>query len=68
MAMRKTDFTLPTLDDLFTTQEMRDDAKLERVQNIPLSKRSRIIHLRCRRLKHCNLSTIPKKGAQNQAP
>ena len=36
--MRKTDFTLPKLDDLFTTQEMRDDAKLERVQNIPLSK------------------------------
>lgn len=35
--MRKTDFTLPTLDDLFTTQEMRDNAKLERVQNIPLS-------------------------------
>ena len=35
--MRKSDFTLPTLDDLFTTQEMRDDAKLERVQNIPLS-------------------------------
>ena len=35
--MRKTDFTLPTLDDLFTTQEMRDDAKLERVRNIPLA-------------------------------
>ena len=35
--MRKTDFTLPKLDDLFSTQEMRDDAKLERVQNIPLS-------------------------------
>ena len=35
--MRKSDFTLPKLDDLFTTQEMRDDAKLERVQNIPLS-------------------------------
>ena len=35
--MRKTDFTLPKLDDLFTTQEMRDDAQLERVQNIPLS-------------------------------
>lgn len=35
--MRKTDFTLPTLDDLFTTQEMRDDAKLERVHNIPIS-------------------------------
>ena len=36
--MRKSDFTLPKLDDLFSTQEMRDDAKLERVQNIPLSK------------------------------
>lgn len=36
--MRKSDFTLPTLDDLFTTQEMRDDAKLERVQNIPIFK------------------------------
>ena len=35
--MRKSDFTLPTLDDLFTTQAERDDAKLERVQNIPLS-------------------------------
>lgn len=35
--MRKSDFTLPKLDDLFTTQEMRDDAKLERVLNIPLS-------------------------------
>lgn len=35
--MRKSDFTLPKLDDLFTTQEMRDDAKLERVQNIPLN-------------------------------
>ena len=27
---------LPTLDDLFTTQAERDDAKLERVKNIPL--------------------------------
>ena len=35
--MRKSDFTLPKLDDLFTTQEMRDDAKLERVHNISLS-------------------------------
>ena len=38
MTKRKSDFTLPTLDDLFTTQEMRDDAKLERVKNIPLDK------------------------------
>lgn len=36
MTKRKSDFTLPTLDDLFTTQAERDDAKLERVNNIPL--------------------------------
>ena len=35
--MRKSDFTLPTLDDLFSTQAERDDAKLERVRNIPLA-------------------------------
>ena len=34
--MRKSDFTLPTLEDLFSTQEERDDAKLERVKDIPL--------------------------------
>ena len=33
MTKRKSDFTLPTLDDLFTTQAERDDAKLERVKN-----------------------------------
>lgn len=38
MTKRKSDFTLPTLDDLFTTQAERDDAKLERVKNIPLDK------------------------------
>ena len=36
MTKRKSDFTLPTLDDLFTAQAERDDAKLERVKNIPL--------------------------------
>lgn len=36
MTKRKSDFTLPTLDDLFTTQAERDYAKLERVKNIPL--------------------------------
>ena len=35
--MRKSDFTLPTLDDLFSTQAERDEAKLERVRNIPLA-------------------------------
>lgn len=38
MTKRKSDFTLPTLDDLYTTQAERDDAKLERVKNIPLDK------------------------------
>lgn len=37
MTKRKSDFTLPTLDDLFSTQEERDDAKLERVRIIPLN-------------------------------
>ncbi len=36
MTTRKSDFTLPTLDDLFSTQAERDDAKLERVKDIPL--------------------------------
>lgn len=36
MTKRKSDFTLPTLDDLFSTQAEREDAKLERVKNIPL--------------------------------
>jgi len=36
MTKRKSDFTLPTLEDLFSTQEERDDAKLERVKDIPL--------------------------------
>ena len=38
MIKRKSDFALPTysLDDLFSSQEERDDAKLERVKDIPL--------------------------------
>ncbi len=36
MAGRKSDFTLPTLDDLFSTQEMRDDAKLAKIRDISL--------------------------------
>ena len=36
MAGRKSDFTLPTLDDLFSTQELRDDAKLTKLRDIPL--------------------------------
>ena len=36
MAGRKSDFTLPTLDDLVSTQELRDDAKLSKIRDIPL--------------------------------
>ena len=36
MAGSKSDFTLPTLDDLFSTQELRDDAKLSKIRDIPL--------------------------------
>ena len=39
MTKRKYDFTLPTtsLDELFSSQEEWDDAKLERVKDIPLT-------------------------------
>ena len=39
MTKRKSDLTLPTtsLDELFSSQEERDDAKLERVKEIPLN-------------------------------
>lgn len=38
MTERKSDFTLPTnmLDDLFSTQEERDDAKLSKIRDISL--------------------------------
>lgn len=38
MAGRKSDFTLPTntLDELFSTQEERDDAKLSKIRDVPL--------------------------------
>lgn len=36
---KKSDFTLPTtaLDDLFSTQEQRDEAKLQKIRDIPIS-------------------------------
>ena len=36
MAGRKSDFVLPTLDDLFSTQEQREEAKLARIRDIPI--------------------------------
>lgn len=36
MTDRKSDFALPTLDDLFSTQEERDEARLEKIRDIPL--------------------------------
>lgn len=37
MAGRKSDFTLTKLDDLFSTQEQRDDEKLAKIRDIPLT-------------------------------
>lgn len=37
MAARKSDFTLTNLDDLFSTQEQRDDEKLSKIKDIPIS-------------------------------
>lgn len=37
MAKRNTDFSLPSIDDLFSSQEQRDDAKLSKIRDIPLS-------------------------------
>ena len=36
MAGRKSDFVLPTLDDLFSTQEQREEQKLARIRDIPI--------------------------------
>ena len=36
MAERKSDFTLPTLDDLFSSQEERDEAMLAKIRDIPI--------------------------------
>ena len=37
MTERKSDFTLTSLDDLFSTQEQRDDEKLSKIKDIPIS-------------------------------
>ena len=37
MAGRKSDFTLTKLDDLFSTQEQRDEEKLSKIRDIPLN-------------------------------
>ena len=34
---RRSDFTLPTFDDIFSTQEQRDEAKLSKIRDIPIS-------------------------------
>lgn len=34
---KKSDFVLPTLDDLFSTQEQRDDAKLQKIRDISIT-------------------------------
>ena len=34
---RKSDFELPTLDDLFSTQQERDETKLDKIRDIPIA-------------------------------
>lgn len=34
---RKSDFNLPTFDDIFSTQDERDEAKLAKIRDIPIS-------------------------------
>ena len=36
MAGRKSDFTLPTLDDLFSSEEERQEQKLAKIRDIPI--------------------------------
>ena len=36
MASRKSDFTLPTLDDLFSSEEERQEQKLAKIRDIPI--------------------------------
>ena len=36
MAKKKSDFTLPTLDSLFSTQQEREYEKLDKIRDIPL--------------------------------
>ena len=36
MAKRKSDFTLPAYEDIFSTQAERDEAKLEKIKDVPL--------------------------------
>lgn len=36
MAGRKSDFTLPSFDDLFSSQKERDEARLDKIRDIPL--------------------------------
>ena len=42
---KKPRFTLGSADDLFTTQEMRDDAKLARIHEIPLDEIDELKHI-----------------------
>ena len=37
MTKRKSDFDLPTLDDLFSTQEIREEQKLSKIRDIPIT-------------------------------
>ena len=51
MAGRKSDFTLTKFDDLFSTQEQRDEEKLSKIRDIPLTEINKAIR---RIIRDCN--------------
>lgn len=57
MAGRKSDFSLPTntLDELFSSQEERDEAKLSKIRDIPLEEIDDFLttRLRCGKMRIC---------------
>ena len=55
MAERKSDFALLTLDDLFSTQQERETAKLEKIRDNPLDLIDDFPLL----FRYCNISNIP---------
>ena len=56
MAGRKSDFTLTRLDDLFSTQEQRDEEKLQKSEIFPLEliTISPTTRLRCVTMRICS--------------
>ena len=66
MAGRKSDFTLTKLDDLFSTQEQRDEEKLSKIRDIPLTEIDDFpdhpFKVRVTRIWHSSLRVLRNEG------